>query len=430
SLEERISKLVAENDILRREDTEIKFENNELKAENVKLKQALEEHESRFAKLEQNDKDTAVENAELKVRVAKLEQKQSKTDEKNNFIIKSDDDAKEINQSSVCEAGYPVSNTISTKMKNSNDTPASNISDNTSNSDVAPEQIENSSNITSDSYIIQEKDSRSSTSLIPIENGNTLEEKAIDKFLDSKHRETVRSSLSVKGGQGLIQELFTPEPSLQESNIIQNHVIEISETAGPGKSNIDEASQHLAQLCDKAFDAEDGANRANQEEILCWSIYGKDFRKYRGMLYAKKLRAEKIYILFEKIGHDKIKHIKSYSANSISKLTNNQIQEIINYSCQNVDTDNARHQISSENTEISETAGPGKISSEIKTGNITTPSISLSHTPNSEDKIIEKVESLPETGTKVSISIEPVSAVLEKVPETEGNVGLERQNLV
>ncbi|RHZ72556.1 hypothetical protein Glove_242g3 [Diversispora epigaea] len=36
--------------------------------------------------------------------------------------------------------------------------------------------------------------------------------------------------------------------------------------------------QHLAQLCDKAFGAEDGANRANQEEILCCSVYGKDFR--------------------------------------------------------------------------------------------------------------------------------------------------------
>ncbi|CAG8490015.1 14889_t:CDS:2 [Dentiscutata heterogama] len=57
-----------------------------------------------------------------------------------------------------------------------------------------------------------------------------------------------KSFLSVKGGQGLIQELFTPEPSLQELNIIQNHTIKISETGGPGKSSIDEASQHLAQL--------------------------------------------------------------------------------------------------------------------------------------------------------------------------------------
>ncbi|CAG8768349.1 12893_t:CDS:2, partial [Dentiscutata erythropus] len=37
-------------------------------------------------------------------------------------------------------------------------------------------------------------------------------------------------------------------------------------------------SQHLAQLCDKAIDAEGRANRANQEEILCWCLYWRDFR--------------------------------------------------------------------------------------------------------------------------------------------------------
>ncbi|POG82475.1 hypothetical protein GLOIN_2v1495260 [Rhizophagus irregularis DAOM 181602=DAOM 197198] len=72
--------------------------------------------------------------------------------------------------------------------------------------------------------------------------------------------------------------------------------------ANSDKSSIDEASQHLAQLCDKAFDAEDKANRANQEEILCWYLYAKDFiiqlngiiessggkfgeKKARGLLY-------------------------------------------------------------------------------------------------------------------------------------------------
>ncbi|RHZ60196.1 hypothetical protein Glove_357g43 [Diversispora epigaea] len=104
----------AEISELRKKFSEVEAENNELKAEN-------------------NDKDTAVENAELKARVAKLEQKQSQTDEKNNFIVKSDDDAKGIDQSSV--------NITSTETENSNDTPASNISDNTSN--VAPERIEN-----------------------------------------------------------------------------------------------------------------------------------------------------------------------------------------------------------------------------------------------------------------------------------------------
>ncbi|CAG8581144.1 4108_t:CDS:2 [Acaulospora morrowiae] len=95
---------------------------------------------------------------------------------------KSDDDAKEIDQSSV--------NTTSTEMKNSNDTSASNISDNTSNSDVAPERIENSSNNTPDSDPYQEKDSRSFTSPIPI---GTLssEEKEINEFLELQEKERV-----------------------------------------------------------------------------------------------------------------------------------------------------------------------------------------------------------------------------------------------
>ncbi|CAG8774871.1 1919_t:CDS:1, partial [Acaulospora colombiana] len=82
----------------------------------------------------------------------------------------------------------------------------------------------------------------------------------------------------------LKQELFTPQLSSQEPSIEQYHTTEIPETSCPGKvtsgdnSSIDEASQHLAQLCDKAFDAEDKANRANQKEILCWSLYAKDFR--------------------------------------------------------------------------------------------------------------------------------------------------------
>ncbi|CAG8720645.1 14996_t:CDS:2, partial [Funneliformis mosseae] len=67
------------------------------------------------------------------------------------------DDAKGIDQSSV--------NTISIKMKNSNDTPASNISDNISN----------------------EKDSRSFTSLIHI----SSEEKEINEFMELQEKERV-----------------------------------------------------------------------------------------------------------------------------------------------------------------------------------------------------------------------------------------------
>ena len=130
-------------------------------------------------------------------------------------------------------------------------------------------------------------------------------------------------------------------------------------------------------MCDTAIGAEDRASKANQEEIMCWSLYGRDFefqvgemssknnigeKKARTLIYneienqlcilrkkrsqdlglqvpnisrdtlhKKTQRAVKIYKLFEKIGLDKIKHIKNYSANSISELTNDQIQEIINH---------------------------------------------------------------------------------------------------
>ncbi|CAB4385972.1 unnamed protein product [Rhizophagus irregularis] len=119
-----------------------------------------------------------------------------------------------------------------------------------------------------------------------------------------------------------------------------------------------EISQHLAQLCDKALIAEEHRLEANQEEILCWYYYGRNFvfqlealcdnnkigeKKARGLIYdevvkqvnilrkkrsqntgvplpditrddlrKKTQRAGKIYKLLEKIGLDKIQYIKSY----------------------------------------------------------------------------------------------------------------------
>ncbi|CAJ0755954.1 190_t:CDS:2, partial [Entrophospora sp. SA101] len=46
----------------------------------------------------------------------------------------------------------------------------------------------------------------------------------------------------------------------------------------PASEIIITTSQHLAQLCDKAFDAEDGANRANQEEIFMLGHLWKGFQ--------------------------------------------------------------------------------------------------------------------------------------------------------
>ncbi|EXX67537.1 hypothetical protein RirG_113330 [Rhizophagus irregularis DAOM 197198w] len=57
--------------------------------------------------------------------------------------------------------------------------------------------------------------------------------------------------------------------------------------------------------------------------------FGKN--KTRDSLRKKTQRAKKIYKFIEQVGLDKIKYIKSYSATSISKLTNEQIQEVIDY---------------------------------------------------------------------------------------------------
>jgi len=56
----------------------------------------------------------------------------------------------------------------------------------------------------------------------------------------------------------------------------------------------------------------------------------------RKNLQRKTQKAVKIYKLFEKVGVDNIKYITTYSANSISELTNDKVQDIIdNFSEQN-----------------------------------------------------------------------------------------------
>ncbi|RIA82625.1 hypothetical protein C1645_835049 [Glomus cerebriforme] len=133
------------------------------------------------------------------------------------------------------------------------------------------------------------------------------------------------------------------------------------------KSTVKENPELLrTNLYEKACDVEDVSIKANQAEILCWSnfiiafdksideIMARDrvgMKKAKGLiydfilaqnpdtkrpaLYKKIERARKIYRLTERIGLDKIKHIKSYSANSISKFTNEEIQRIIDHFTKN-----------------------------------------------------------------------------------------------
>src|ERR1043165_3258792 len=82
SLRQRIIELEAENAEVKAKYIKIIDENAEVKAENAKLRCALEEHEARFTRLEQRDK------------------------EKTNLIAKLDDDIKEIKQFSTSTSSF------------------------------------------------------------------------------------------------------------------------------------------------------------------------------------------------------------------------------------------------------------------------------------------------------------------------------------
>nr|CAG8622833.1 7425_t:CDS:2 [Entrophospora candida] len=344
--EEQISKLVAENNILRQENTEIK-------SENVKLKQALEEHESRFKKLEQNDKNTTTENAELKARVAKLEQRQLQNDEKNDFIAKSDGDIREIKQHLVCETGCFAPNITSTKTENSNnthDTPASDITDKALGSDACQEtKTKSSEDKLRDQELL-------STPKNTIPNIYQISESKSSIISSSNQEQSAISSeikipYNQKVEQGLMHELseFIDEKSLSNSisdkRITENMLDENDLVLG--------SASYLAHLFDKA-------KKTGQKEILCWYYYCEEFEKKvrdisskneindqmartqiynemepylpgikREYLRKKTQKARNIYTLFKEIGIDKIKQI-TYSADAISSLTGVQIQNIIN----------------------------------------------------------------------------------------------------
>ena len=158
--------------------------------------------------------------------------------------------------------------------------------------------------------------------------------------------------------------------------------------------------------------------KANQAEILCWCnfIIGLDksvdeimikekvgMKKAKGQiynfilahnpgtkrntLYQRIKRARKIYEFIEKIGIDKIKYIKTYSANSIAELSDNKIQTIIDYFSKNLNTElpdeqddsiiDSEEEVSDDQTNASEA-----VSAEI---NISTEPIPLTHISNSSD---------------------------------------------
>ncbi|GBC44624.2 hypothetical protein GLOIN_2v1849049 [Rhizophagus irregularis DAOM 181602=DAOM 197198] len=288
-LEQRIANLEAEKD-------ELKSENAELKNENAKLKWIIEEnarrdaenaeHKVRIEELEKNSADISAKNAELKAELAKL-----KHDFDSSNLTRPQQPQHVTNVQNSCSVEEDISSAKPERRFASNDIPDFD-----------------------------------------------------EKSQSHKKREA--------------------------ENIVQD-VFDFTATSAPEKNHMTEISMMASCLIQEAWDAKDEAILANQKELLCWCSYIVEFnkkitefmteykigeKKVKGMIYDNLIkllrlgtkhntllkqtqRARDIYKLFEKIGIDKIKYITTYSANSISELSDSQIQTIVDYFSKNPNTE-------------------------------------------------------------------------------------------
>ncbi|CAG8766199.1 13038_t:CDS:1, partial [Gigaspora rosea] len=336
SLEEQNSKLIVEITELKKKYAGVAAENIEVKAENAKLKRFIKENtelKTRIEELEKNRIETTTENAELKARVAKLEQ---------NFEHRLDDS--DNSSENIVNVPNPV-------IDQCVDTNSKLLEDKNQSQDLSPVNHSILSDILCNTEIINDQDSRKQ-----------------------------------KKGEALIQEILLEKNHInenlssdQKSTCITNaEASSLRETLDNCESRPYRA-KNIINLYQNACNAEESAMKANQEEILCWCLYAKEFKdlvgdfmtkynvsekKAKGLVYGfiieqlpntkrenlckQTQRAIKIFNLFEKIGTDKVQYIKTYSANSISKFTNEELQKVIDYFTSNHDN---------SSTEISTTSG-------------------------------------------------------------------------
>jgi hypothetical protein len=252
--------------------------------------------------------------------------------------------------------------------------------------------------------------------------GNVCFLKKIPTFFVTQSKES--RSHKKKEAENIVQNVFDFTMDGSE----KNHMTEISLT-GCEENNCQEKieSRCLAELScsdvlqninclyENACTAENERVKANQAEILCWRnfIIGLDnsideimikekvgTKKAKGLIYdfilaynpdtkQKTLyqpisRARKVYEFTKKIGVDKIKYIKTYSANSIAELSDSQIQTIVDYFSNNPNTELPDDQESSIIDSEEEILGDASevVSAEVS---IPTSPIPLAHISNSSD---------------------------------------------
>ncbi|CAJ0845744.1 14616_t:CDS:2 [Entrophospora sp. SA101] len=371
-------------DEIRKKFTEIETENNEIKkkyveveAENTDLKEIIKENARREAesmKLKARVEELERYKKENEKRFEKLEEKQLKN--VNNFENIANVSDSVINHCIDTDTKSLDDDTSELIDERCDDTPASDIFDNTSNCDLRHEsltQCSAPSNCTESEslkdkemnniidFLVERDNERIRNEIRERNRGGKLQREAPTGNFpkEDTYASNIKSSVpsDQKKEQGLIQEISIKDQNniteISSNNIPQNHVPEIDYST---------SDKDIICLYQNACDAEKDAIKANREEILCWCFYAKkskgmvkDFmangkvgeKKAKGQVYdfiiqqlpntkrenlcKQTQKALRVYNLFEKIGMDKIQYIKTYTADSISRFTNLQIQTIIDH---------------------------------------------------------------------------------------------------
>ena len=184
----------------------------------------------------------------------------------------------------------------------------------------------------------------------------------------------------------------------------------------------------IINLYETACGAEKKAIEANREETLRWCSYAREFKRmYKDFMVSNKVgekkakgqvydfiikqlpntkrktlcrqtqKALRIDNLFEKIGMDKLQYIKTYSADTISKFTDPQIQTIIDHFTEKPNmefTDEAEDE--EQDDEIPEGFDQNNVLEVLPLAKLTsTTSIPLAHDSNSSDNSKEVGPSNP-----------------------------------
>src|SRR6266496_811161 len=442
SLRQRIIEIEAENAEVKAKYIKVMDENVEVKAENAKLRYALEEHEARFTRLEQRDK------------------------EKTNLIAKMDDDIKEIKQSSANASSVENPNNVVRLGKLEKMANSLNTSDSTFNSNVCKpihtetksledketddfldevhkkrvsdeirqrnkeKKIQRESTVPSDLSCITETslrnhdENKSNTKTVNIVHD---QEKISLEDSVQKMPERLNEDVSQReSDSGLVTEIVR---DLLQGFLVDDFQREFINTEFIDREHFNSSpvTEELARLFHQASIARKNSIKAKQEEISSWGRYSERFEDkvmklrsedknlkdktarsqiYNEMKpylsgvsdeYLRKItsKARKINKLFgydyDPITLKKIKGIGwhmvnrvTYSADSISRLTNLQIQYIID-----------RMNLTVTNKTVNNVHDQSHVTLEIITSDTTAPITLLSMGRITSEKIVNASQTIP-----------------------------------